>query len=120
MRRTLVLFTLALASIAAAAMAAVLRPSRHAVPSQHRLAQPVQAGALRLSAQLDHQYLGGQGGGEAYLEIDLTAGGEAGERHRVPVNAVLILDRSGSMQGAKIDCAREAARALVAALDGED
>jgi hypothetical protein len=95
MRRSLVLFTLALASIAAAAMAAVLRPSRHAVPSQHRLAQPVQAGALRLSAQLDHQYLGGQGGGEAYLQIDLTAGGEAGER-------------------------REAARALVAALDGED
>jgi Ca-activated chloride channel family protein len=36
------------------------------------------------------------------------------------VNAVLVVDRSGSMSGEKIARARDAARALIAALDGED
>jgi Ca-activated chloride channel family protein len=117
MRRTFVLFALALASIAAAAVAAVLRPAKVTVRPQP---QVVQSGVLRMSAQLDHQYLSEQGGGEAYLQVDLIASGDPAERHRVPVNAVLILDRSGSMQGPKMDRAKEAARALVAALGADD
>jgi Ca-activated chloride channel family protein len=116
MRRTFVLFALALASIAAAAVAAALRPAK--VKAWQPLT--VQSGVLRMSAQLDHQYLSGQGGGEAYLLVDLVAAGEPEGRRRVPVNAVLILDRSGSMQGTKMDRAKEAARALVAALGADD
>jgi Ca-activated chloride channel homolog len=117
MRRTFVLFALALASIAAAAVAAVLRPAKVTARPQPKT---VQSGVLRLSTQLDHRYLSEQGGGEAYLQVDLVASGEPSERHRVPVNAVLILDRSGSMQGPKMDRAKEAARALVAALGADD
>ena len=116
MRRTFVLFALALASIAAAAVAAVLRPAKVTVRPQPKV---VQAGALRLTAQLDHRYLSEQGG-EAYLQIDLIASGEQSDRRRVPVNAVLILDRSGSMQGPKMERAKDAARALVAALGADD
>src|SRR5207253_1756941 len=115
MRRTFAVFALALASLAAAAVAALLRPI---------LARPVpdtrKAGSLRMTTQLDRRYLAESGGGEAYLQIDLLAGGDSRARRRVPVNAVLILDRSGSMTGAKIDRARDAARALVTALGADD
>ena len=70
MRKTFALFALALASIAAAAVAAVLRPAK---PGKPAVAPPVSAGAMHLSAQLDHRYLSEQGGGKAYLQIDLGA-----------------------------------------------
>jgi Ca-activated chloride channel family protein len=73
-----------------------------------------------MTAQLDRRYLPESGGGEVYLQIDLAADTDPGARRRVPVNAVLILDRSGSMAGAKMDRARDAARALVQALGPED
>jgi Ca-activated chloride channel family protein len=60
------------------------------------------------------------GGCDAYLQIDLAADGDPAARRRVPVNGVLVLDRSGSMTGAKIDRARDAARALVNALGATD
>ena len=114
MRRTFALVAAALASIAAAAMASLLRPT------PPRPVPPQQQGDLRVSAQLDRRYFSETSGGEAYLQVDLSAAGGQGERARVPVNAVLILDRSGSMSGEKIEKAREAARALIAALNGED
>ena len=72
-----------------------------------------------MTTTLDRRYVPGEGG-EAYLQIDLAADGDGAVRHRVPVNAVLILDRSGSMTGAKMDRARDAARALVNALGETD
>ena len=120
MRKTFALFALALASITAAAVAFVLRSPKPAVPPASHASDPVSAGAMHLSAQLDHRYLSEQGGGKAYLQIDLGDDAEGGARHHVPVNAVLILDRSGSMQGQKLDRARDAARALVTALGEGD
>lgn len=123
MRRTFALVAVALASLAAAAVAALLRPILKPVPRPdphpHEVRE-VRAGALRMTAQLDRRYLPESGGGEAYLQIDLAADADPGARRRVPVNAVLILDRSGSMSGAKMDRARDAARALVQALGPED
>jgi len=116
MRRTFALFAVAFASLAAAAVAALLghrqpppRPAPSAVST---------SGPLRMSVQLDRRYLPGAAAASPYLQIDLTAVG-ARDRSRVPVDAVLILDRSGSMSGVKMDRARDAARALVQAL-GED
>src|SRR5260221_7360742 len=100
MRRTFALVSVALASIAAAAIAPRIRPSA-------KLA----SGPLQVTAQVNR---------DGYLQIDLTANGDNARRHRVPVNAVLILDRSGSMTGSKIDRARDAARALVNALGESD
>src|SRR2546421_2332150 len=108
MRRTFALISVAVASIAAAAIAPRIRPAGK--PS---------TGPLHMTTQLDRRYVPGEGG-EAYLQIDLVADGDGTVRHRVPINAVLILDRSGSMTGAKMDRARDAARALVNALGETD
>ena len=116
MRKTFAIVAAALASLAAAAIAALLRP---VLKPQDPQPQTQRAGALRMTTQLDHRYLA-EAGGAAYLQIDLAADGDASQRRRVPVNAVLILDRSGSMTGPKMDRARDAARALVNALTGDD
>lgn len=119
MRRTLVLFALVLSSLSAALFAA-LRPGP--APSRPDPAQAAwtRSGALRISTRLERRYLDEKGGGEAYLQIDVAADGPPSQGSRVPVNAVLIIDRSGSMAGEKIERARDAARALIAALNGED
>jgi Ca-activated chloride channel family protein len=122
MRKTAVLFAVALASIAAAAVAALLRTNRapSLPPTRHVAVSGSGTSALRLTTQLDRKYLNEQGGGEAYLQIDLASDAASEERHRVAVNAVLILDRSGSMAGEKIERARDAARALVQSLGADD
>jgi Ca-activated chloride channel family protein len=125
MRRTVALAAFALASIFAAVLVALLRPAVH--PESHpavRVEPPpalgVRAGGLRMTTQLDRRYLPEGGGADAYLQIDLVADADPSARRRVPVNAVLILDRSGSMTGDKLDRARDAARALVQALGDGD
>ncbi len=75
---------------------------------------------LHVATQLEHTYLPESAGGQVYLQVDLAAEPSPEDAHRVPVNAVLILDRSGSMSGVKIERAREAARALVLALGPKD
>jgi len=117
MRKTFALVAAALASLAAAAVAALLRPIVRPPAEPHP--REVRAGPLRMTTQFDRRYLP-ESGGEAYLQIDLAADADPVRRMRVPVNAVLILDRSGSMSGAKMDRARDAARALVQALGPQD
>src|SRR4051812_38894875 len=120
MRRTLALFAVAFVSLAAAALAALLRPAiPKPVPAPvANLAAAVSG--MRMSALLDRLYLPGNEDGTAYLQVDLTAAASSGGKERVPVNAVLVLDRSGSMSGVKMARARDAARALVQALGPED
>lgn len=84
------------------------------------LALLLAAAPLRVTTQLEHTWLPESTGGEVYLQIDLASDASREAAQRVPVNAVMILDRSGSMSGAKIERAREAARALVRALGPHD
>ncbi len=118
MRRTLAVFALVLSSLAAALFAAVRSSSPK--PRDVEPAASQRAGALRVSTQLERRFLREAGGEEAYLQIDVAADPAGGSAQRVPVNAVLIVDRSGSMEGEKVARARDAARALIAALNGED
>ena len=121
MRRIVVLFAVAFASLVAALLAPRLRPP--ARPPVHDPPPPpaaAAAGPMRLGAMLDRLYFQDDRAATAYLEVDLAAGGINAEGARVPVNAVLILDRSGSMSGAKILRARDAANALVQALGPDD
>jgi len=115
MLRTAAILSLVLASAAATAVAA-LRARRPPVPPP---AAAVSEGALRLSARLDRQWLDTRGGA-SYLEVAVQADGMPERGPRTAVNAVLVIDRSGSMSGEKIARARDAARALIAALDAED
>src|SRR3989442_4499563 len=121
MRRTFALFSLAFASFAPALMAALLPPlPPQPVPPPPPVPQAATPGRLRLQALLERLYLPEDRTTSAYLQIDLAAAGEAAARPRVPVNAVLIIDRSGSMSGVKIARARDAARALVQVLGPDD
>ena len=56
----------------------------------------------------------------AYVKVSLMGTGlERGQR-RAPANIVVVLDKSGSMQGPKIRRAREAAAMVVDMLNGDD
>ena len=50
---------------------------------------------------------------EVVVKIDLTAAGHRKKLKRTPLNLAVVLDRSGSMTGAKIEKARQAAMGLV-------
>ena len=54
-----------------------------------------------------------------YLRVALT-GFELDEDQRTPVNVAIVLDRSGSMQGAKLEAAKQAAIMAIGRLRGED
>lgn len=136
MRRSTVLILLCLVTLAAAAVAALHRPqpiaatppsqppdvsltqSTTAPPSRSLFVSPP-VGPLAVTAQLERKWLN-EGTSAPYVQIDVTALGAPSELVKAPVNAVLVIDRSGSMAGEKIVKAREAARALIKALDGED
>ena len=75
--------------------------------------------SLKLTASLSDPYLLSGGSREVFLKLDLEAIQIAG-RDRAPVNLALVLDRSGSMAGEKIENARKAARQLVAQLNEKD
>ncbi len=59
--------------------------------------------------------------GKVQMELGLEAEEREWLNHRrTPTDLVVILDRSGSMDGAKIEDARAAIRELIAQLDGDD
>ena len=121
MRRTLIVLAVSLCSLAAAAFAALRTRLQPPQPGDKPPAVVSRSGVLSVSAQLDRAFVSETGGGEAYLEVDVMADGEGGgEGMRVPVNAVLVLDRSGSMTGPKLWRAKDAARELLSRLNGDD
>ncbi len=60
------------------------------------------------------------GGSIRYLRVSIEAPEAAPREDRTPVNISLVLDRSGSMAGEKIERAREAAIGAVRSLRAED
>lgn len=57
---------------------------------------------------------------DCYLYVHVRSGQAPGEQRRIPLNISLVLDRSGSMAGDKIDYARRAAKFLVDQLSADD
>lgn len=77
-------------------------------------------GPVSVTGRLDRTAV--QIGGDPTVRMELVIGGTASQTAavRVPTDLVVILDRSGSMAGAKIEYARAAIRQLVGRLEAQD
>jgi Ca-activated chloride channel family protein len=68
---------------------------------------------LRLKLEPEREFLLSGSPQEVVVKIDLTAAGRTKKLRRMPLNLAVVLDRSGSMTGAKIEKARQSAMGLV-------
>jgi Ca-activated chloride channel homolog len=75
-------------------------------------------GSLSITTRLSHPFVI-VGTNDVYLTADIKAVERQGTS-RSPVNLALVIDRSGSMSGFKLNQAKQAARALVSQLRPED
>ena len=78
------------------------------------------AAQATLSAGLTRSVLDADKKQMAYLKVGLTGFTIDGEKARAGVNISLVIDRSGSMQGEKIERAKEAAIAALDRLNADD
>jgi len=76
-------------------------------------------GALTMSTSLSNANVLLSGKGIVHLAVDLKAD-PATSGKRLPMNLALVIDRSGSMRGDKIQDVRAAARHLIAQLSAKD
>ena len=80
---------------------------------------PAATGSLELKTSLSNTHVLMPGNGEVHLSIELKAG-ELEDMERLPMNIALVIDRSGSMRGEKMEQTRAAARHLVSQLKEAD
>lgn len=74
---------------------------------------------LQLNAQLDNPYYV-QGKDEIYLYLELKAAKVERQVARVPLNISLVIDRSGSMEGDKLNYVKKAVDFVIQNLDKND
>lgn len=86
------------------------------------LLQPAGAAEVKLDADLGQSVLQSDKTGKVYLRLSLKAliAQERDRERRTPVNVALVLDRSGSMNGERIEAAKEATRMALARLGRDD
>jgi Ca-activated chloride channel homolog len=85
------------------------------------LASPLVAGdTLRLNLVPDRDCLLRNRPQEVVVKIDLNAIADRQKHRRTPLNLAVVLDRSGSMTGAKLEKAKQAALAVVDRLGPKD
>lgn len=125
MQRTAVIYGLALSTLVGAFLLAprLMAPPKQPDPvpapkSAAPLTQLVYGdGTLEVTATLDRGYLAGGSLENVWMDVAVRA---AGVQTRAPLAAVLVIDRSGSMAGDKIDDARQAAERFVQGMvDGD-
>jgi Ca-activated chloride channel family protein len=86
----------------------------------HPASPPASAtnGSLTMTSRLSHPYIT-PGSTDLFVTVDLTGAQVPGSK-RKPVNLAVVIDRSGSMSGYKLQQAKQAARHLVGLLGSED
>lgn len=77
------------------------------------------AGTLTLNSAISHGYINKDQVNEVYATVDINAIAHKSIK-RPPLNVSLVIDRSGSMAGDKIQYAKQAARRLVGMLSDQD
>ncbi|MHB8872212.1 MAG: vWA domain-containing protein [Myxococcaceae bacterium] len=89
-------------------------------PPQPLPPQPLPSGdgSLRMEARLSHPLII-TGRSDLFATVDVTAVAML-DAKRAPVNLALVIDRSGSMNGYKLERAKAAARQLVSELADDD
>src|SRR3982751_6773562 len=83
------------------------------------LAKGVPDDSVTLRVTPERELLYRHGPREVVVEVELKAQPRA-DAHRTPMNVSVVLDRSGSMAGAKIEKARQAACVALDRLDADD
>ncbi len=78
------------------------------------------ADRVLLDVSLSNPYLLANSRSRTFLKIGLTGFRLVSERERTPANVAIVLDRSGSMEGEKIERAKEAAIMALGMLDERD
>lgn len=73
-----------------------------------------------ISARADRRLIRANHKSKRFVLVELTAPPAAQARRRPPVNLAFVLDRSGSMAGAKIELAKRAVEEALARLDTRD
>ena len=76
--------------------------------------------ALRMEARMGHAALPSAAPGETFVLVEVAANATNGEGPRAPADVAIVLDRSGSMRGRKLDNALAAVRNMVAQLRPDD
>lgn len=81
---------------------------------------PAAAGQIKLRAQLGQKVLVSGGAGKAYVRVDLEGLALTSSEKRTPANVAIVIDRSGSMGGQKIEQAKTAAIMAINRLGRDD
>ncbi|MEM7155503.1 MAG: VWA domain-containing protein [Myxococcota bacterium] len=77
-------------------------------------------GTLGLTGRLGHSALPGDRPNETFLFVEVDAPEEIRVENRAPVNVSIVIDRSGSMKGKRLDNAVAAARGMLGRLRADD
>lgn len=75
---------------------------------------------MKLYVESDRALIRSAASSTRYVRVSLTAPEARRRSERLPVNVALVLDRSGSMSGGKLDLARQAAERALALLQSDD
>lgn len=91
-----------------------------AIAAGAMITQPSAAAELKLEADLGQQVLSSSKPGTVYLRLSLKSLAAAKRERRTPINAAIVIDRSGSMDGDRIAAAKEGARVALKRLSSDD
>jgi len=78
------------------------------------------AGEVKIDAELGQSVIAANKPGTVYLRLSLKGLAAEKRERRTPINAAIVIDRSGSMQGKRIEAAQEGARVALKRLSADD